>query len=177
MPPGSVRASDPRGSITKGGARNGRRTLPANNLPTRRATGCRSRAADNAALGTARHGGKPPRYPFLQHSPAPVRILHSSVALASFSLAAVGELIADQLPSAPNRLASGALTGRLVSGTLASAVVCLGARRSPRTTRMTLDSFTHLQDHVWGGVEDIIALGLGRLALGRRLQIPDRLER
>jgi hypothetical protein len=42
---------------------------------------------------------------------------------------------------------------------------------------MTLDSFTHLQDHVWGGVEDIIALGLGRLALGRRLQIPDRLER
>ena len=136
-----------------------------------------------------------PGTPFLQHSPAPVRFLRSPVALAGFSLAAVGELIADQLPSAPSRLASGALTGRLVSGALASAVVCLGAQRSPLigmaigaagagagavtgyTTRMTLDRVTGLPDHVWGGVEDIIALGLGGLALRRRLQIPDRLER
>lgn len=127
---------------------------------------------------------------FLQRSPAPVRFLRSPVALIGFSLASVGELIADQLPNTPSRLAPGALTGRLVSGALASAVVCLGAHRSPLvgmaigavsagvgavagySTRMTLDRVTGLPDHVWGGVEDIIALGMGASTLRWRLQLP-----
>lgn len=128
---------------------------------------------------------------FLQRSPSPVQLLRSPVALIGFSLAAVGELIADQLPSTPSRLALGALAGRLVSGALCSAVVCLNARRSPLaglavgavaagagavagySARMTLGRITGIPDHIWGGVEDIIALGLGTYALRRSLQITD----
>ncbi|CCF84358.1 DUF4126 family protein [Nitrolancea hollandica] len=129
-----------------------------------------------------------PGAPFLQRSPSPARFLRSPVALIGFSLAAVGELVADQLPSTPSRLAPGALAGRLISGALASAVVCLNARRSPLTgmvigtaaagagavagysIRMTLGRVTGVPDHVWGAVEDIFALGLGALVLRTRLR-------
>ncbi len=125
---------------------------------------------------------------FLQHSQLPVRLLRSPVVLIGLSLAAVGELIADQLPSTPSRLAPGALAGRLVSGALASAVVCLNARRSPLagmtigaaaagagavagySIRMKLGRVTGVPDHVWGAVEDIFALGLGALVLRTRLR-------
>lgn len=125
---------------------------------------------------------------FLQHSPSPVRLLRSPVTLIGFSLAAVGELIADQLPSTPSRLAPGALAGRVISGALASAVVCLSAHRSPLagmaigaaaagagavagySIRMTLGRVTSVPDHVWGAVEDIFALGLGAVALRTQLR-------
>ncbi len=124
---------------------------------------------------------------FLQRSPSPARFLRSPVALIGLSLAAVGELVADQLPSTPSRLASGALAGRLISGALASAIVCLNARRSPLaglaigaaaagagavagySIRMKLGRVTGVPDHVWGAVEDIFALGLGALALRQPL--------
>lgn len=120
---------------------------------------------------------------FLQHSSSPARFLRSPVALIGFSLAAVGEFVADQLPGTPSRLEPGALAGRLVSGALSAAVVCVNARRSPfagmavgaasagagavagYSIRMTLGRVTGVPDHVWGAVEDIIALGLGALAL------------
>jgi uncharacterized membrane protein len=124
---------------------------------------------------------------FLQRSPSPARFLRSPFALIGLSLAAVVELVADQLPNTSSRLAPGALAGRLISGALASAVVCLNAHRSPLaglavgaaaagagavagySIRMTLDRTTDIPDHVWGAVEDIIALGLGALALRQPL--------
>lgn len=129
-----------------------------------------------------------PSTSFLQRPPSPARFLRSPVALIGFSLAAVGELVADQLPSTPSRLAPGAFAARLISGALASAVVCVNARQSPLagvaigvasagvgavtgySIRMTLDRVTGIPDHVWGAVEDIIALGLGALALRTQLR-------
>jgi uncharacterized membrane protein len=107
--------------------------------------------------------------------------LNSPVARIITGLLAVGELVGDKLPTTPSRLAPGPLGGRIVSGALIGWVLCQQARQSPVLgallgavgaasgsvagyyARSWLDKVTQWPDPIFGGVEDLVALGLGYL--------------
>jgi uncharacterized membrane protein len=57
-------------------------------------------------------------------------VLGSAAPTAAFSMLAIGELVADKLPSAPNRTAVGPLLVRLLTGSFCGVTVCLGACQS-----------------------------------------------
>ncbi len=57
--------------------------------------------------------------------------LNSTGAVSATAILAVGELIADKLPSIPARTDVGPLAARLVSGSLSGAVLCAAKKRSP----------------------------------------------
>lgn len=100
------------------------------------------------------------------------------------ALAAAGELMADKLPATPSRLDPGPLGGRLVVGATTGAVMAAGRGRSRLlgavlgaagaglgawagyTARAALGRTTGVPDPVWGAVEDLVAVGLGRAATG-----------
>jgi uncharacterized membrane protein len=116
----------------------------------------------------------------------PLSLLLSRGAAVGCGLAAVGELIGDKLPMTPSRLAPGPLAGRLVFGGLAGAAISYEAGRSALlgaalgaagaglgaaagyAGRASLGRSTNVPDPLWGGVEDILAIGLGLAALRRR---------
>jgi uncharacterized membrane protein len=54
----------------------------------------------------------------------------SKVAVAAFSLAAIAELVADKLPSTPNRTSAGPLVARIVFGGLTAATVAVSSGES-----------------------------------------------
>jgi uncharacterized membrane protein len=61
---------------------------------------------------------------------SPVAFMGSIIAVVIFSLLAVGELIADLLPSTPKRTAPAGLTARILMGGLCGASVCAAGNQS-----------------------------------------------
>jgi|ERR1019366_3938653 uncharacterized membrane protein len=60
----------------------------------------------------------------------PLAFMGSTVAVAIFSLAAIGEFVNDVLPKTPSRTAPGPLIARIVTGCLSGACLCAGAGQS-----------------------------------------------
>ncbi len=56
--------------------------------------------------------------------------LGSTAAVGIISLLAIGELVADKLPSTPNRTKPGPLVGRILTGALSAAALCVAANQS-----------------------------------------------
>jgi uncharacterized membrane protein len=67
---------------------------------------------------------------WLNLSNSPLAFMGSTIALVIFSLLAVGELIADLLPSTPKRTAPVGLTARILMGGLCGASVCAAGNQS-----------------------------------------------
>jgi uncharacterized membrane protein len=106
----------------------------------------------------------------------------ASAALLLTTLAALGEVVADKLPVVPSRTSPGPLTGRLVIGGLVGMVLCRRAHLPPvlgivtgamgaaagtfagNYSRTRLSQATKIPDLLWGGLEDMLALGLSLLA-------------
>jgi uncharacterized membrane protein len=61
---------------------------------------------------------------------SPLQWMGSRIAVVLFTLAAVGELVADKLPRTPNRTAAGPLVGRIVLGGLAAAGLAVSVGES-----------------------------------------------
>jgi uncharacterized membrane protein len=72
-----------------------------------------------AAVAWAAHLG------WLNLHGTPLSFLGSTIAVAIFTLGAVGEFIADQLPTTPNRTAPVQLGARIVMGSLSGAAIAL----------------------------------------------------
>jgi uncharacterized membrane protein len=88
----------------------------------------------------------------------------SRAALAVCTLAALGELIADQLPKVPKRTDAGPLTARILVGTLAGATLCVAAGRPA------------LYGVMLGGLGAVVGAFAGyqaRTRLVRQLGVPD----
>jgi uncharacterized membrane protein len=110
-----------------------------------------------------------------------VGYLKSPAARIITGLLAAGELVGDKLPTTPSRLAPAPLGGRIVIGALAGWILCQQAKQSPVLgallgamgaatgsaagyyARSWLDNVTKWPDPIFGGVEDLVALGLGYL--------------
>ena len=61
----------------------------------------------------------------------PLSFMGSSIAVAIFTLAAIGELVADKLPKTPARTAPGPLIVRIVMGALCGACLYAAAAATP----------------------------------------------
>ena len=61
---------------------------------------------------------------------SPFAFMESSIALAGFSIAALGELVADLLPFVPRRTTLAPLIARMVSGGFCGACLCASAKQS-----------------------------------------------
>jgi len=61
---------------------------------------------------------------------SPLRFMGTAAAVAVFSLGALVELVADQLPKTPARTKAVPLTARILMGGLSGACVCAGAGQS-----------------------------------------------
>lgn len=88
----------------------------------------------------------------------------STAAVIIFSLLAFGELIADKLPSTPNRTSPGALSGRFVFGAFAGAILATAGGQS------------QILGAVLGGVGGIAGAFAGyqvRTRLVKALKCPD----
>ncbi|MEP7189696.1 MAG: DUF4126 family protein [Roseiflexaceae bacterium] len=114
----------------------------------------------------------------------PLRWLGARWGLPAAALAAGGELIGDKLPITPSRLSPAPLIGRLVSGGAAGAAIADATGQSAITgvalgvvgaaigsvagyyARASLSTATGIASPILGIVEDIIAIGLGQLAIG-----------
>jgi uncharacterized membrane protein len=113
----------------------------------------------------------------------PSRLLRSPVSRLVTSLAAVGEIVGDKLPMTPNRTNPGPFAGRLVIGALGGMVLFRRAHLPPALgivtgamgasigtlagyySRVWLSRTTKIPDPLWGSLEDVLALGLGLLAV------------
>jgi uncharacterized membrane protein len=109
----------------------------------------------------------------------------STVAVAVFSLLAVGELIGDKLPKTPRRTAIAPLLARIFAGALCGACLGAAANRSLLPAcllagvggvigafagyeiRRRLVSQFHLKDFFVAVFEDLIAIGLACLIVSR----------
>jgi uncharacterized membrane protein len=114
-----------------------------------------------------------------------LRWLGARWSLPAAALAAGGELIGDKLPMTPSRLAPAPLIGRLVLGSAAGAAIADVTGQSAITgaalgaigagigsvagfyARASLSAATGIANPIAGVAEDIIGIGLGRLAIGR----------
>ena len=63
----------------------------------------------------------------------PLAFMGSPIAVGIFTLAAIGELVADKLPKTPARTAPGPLIGRIVMGALCGACLYAAAAATPLT--------------------------------------------
>jgi uncharacterized membrane protein len=104
---------------------------------------------------------------------------------AIFTLAAIGELVNDQLPNAPPRTQPGPLIARMVMGALCGACIMVGAGHLPwlgavlgavgtvagtfsgYKTRVGLVQALHVPDFAIAIPEDLVAIGLGWLLVSR----------
>jgi uncharacterized membrane protein len=109
----------------------------------------------------------------------------STVAVAVFSLLAIGELIGDKLPKTPRRTAIAPLLARIFSGALCGACLGAAANRSLLTAcllggvggvigafagyeiRRRLVGQLHFRDLVVAICEDVIAIGLAFFIVSR----------
>jgi uncharacterized membrane protein len=67
---------------------------------------------------------------WLSLSGSPLAFMGSTVAVAIFSLLAIGELIADKMPKTPRRTSLVPLLARIVTGGLCGASLCAAANQS-----------------------------------------------
>lgn len=111
------------------------------------------------------------------------RLSNLPAARISITTAALGEIIADKLPSTPSRLKPGPLLGRIAIGGQSGAALFRRANKSALMgaaigaagaalgsvigyyARTTLDKNTRVADPVWAVTEDLIAFSLGIFAV------------
>jgi len=109
----------------------------------------------------------------------------STIALVIFTLAAIGELIADQSANIGKRTAPGPLTGRIVMGALSGATLCAAAGHlftvgavlgaigavvgcyGGYAARVGLGKSLGVADIVIAIPEDLVAIGLGLFLASR----------
>ncbi len=121
--------------------------------------------------------------PALEQSP--LRWLGTDKAATITKFLAAGEIIGDKLPFTPSRIAPGPLFGRVLSGGLCGAALCLAAgKRAERGAvlgvagavagaygfyhlRRTLGQRLPVPDPILGAAEDVLAYGGGWLVLRR----------
>ena len=94
----------------------------------------------------------------------PLSFLESRIALVLLTMAAIAELIADQLPSAPARTAPVGFTARIVTSGFCGAALALSAGQS-----VTISAFVAIVGAVAGTVAGYHA----RVGLVRALKVPD----
>lgn len=111
------------------------------------------------------------------------QLLKSPTGRAATAIAALGEIVADKLPVIPSRTNPVVLLGRVMIGGVAGMILCqrlhqplvlgvisgatgagIGSFAST-SSRAWLSRTTGTPQALWGGVEDIVALGLGSLAV------------
>ena len=115
----------------------------------------------------------------------PFHFMASTTAVAVFSLLALGELVADQLPSTPSRTAPPGLIARIVTGALSAAAIAaaggqnawigaaLGALGGVAgafggyQVRTRLVRALRVPDFVIAFLEDIVAIGGGLFLVSR----------
>ena len=126
-------------------------------------------------------------YGWLDLHGTPLEFMGSWVAVAVFSVAALGEYVADKLPQTPNRTNPGPLVGRILSGGLAGAALSLSSGHSfvagavfgglgavlgafaGYHARRALVSRLGAKDIVVALSEDVVAVLLGYLAVSGSL--------
>jgi uncharacterized membrane protein len=114
---------------------------------------------------------------------SPFAFMGSTAAVAIFSLLAIGELVADKLPTIPKRTAPAPLMTRVVTGGLCGACLCAAAGQSLIAgallggiggivgaflgygIRRRLD--LHIKDLVVAICEDVVAVGLALFLVSR----------
>ena len=141
-------------------------------------TGLRSMTAP-AVVAWAAHLG------WINLSGSPLAFMVSAWAVGIFTVGALGEFVADKLPTTPARTAAVGLTARLVVGLLAGA--CLGVAGGASywlgaligaigaiagafggyQARVGLVRGLHLPDAAIAIPEDLVAIGLGLLLVSR----------
>jgi uncharacterized membrane protein len=94
----------------------------------------------------------------------PLAFMSSVWAVVSFSILAIVELIADQLPSTPSRTAPVGLSARIVTGALSGA--CLGVAGGATPWQGALAG-------VLGGIAGAFGGYQARVGLVRALRVPD----
>lgn len=95
---------------------------------------------------------------------SPLAFMGSGAAVAIFTVLAIGELIADQLPSTPSRTKPPGLIARIVMGGLSGAVVAAAESQSIAIGELL---------GVAGGVAGTFAGYEARTRLVRALKVPD----
>jgi uncharacterized membrane protein len=115
----------------------------------------------------------------------PLHFMSSTAAVMIFTLLAVGELIADQLPSAPNRTDPSGLIPRILLGGLCGACILASQSQSMVTgshvgaagavagafggfqARTVLVKKLKIRDFIIATLEDAIAIGAGIFVVSR----------
>jgi uncharacterized membrane protein len=116
---------------------------------------------------------------------SPLGFMQSKIVIVIFSLLALGELIADKLPTIPKRTAPAPLFARVVTGGLCGACLFVAAEKSLLAgallggiggvmgaflgfeVRKRLVNNFHISGFVVAGCEDLIAIGLGFVLVSR----------
>lgn len=132
--------------------------------------GLRSMTAPAVVAWSARMGALP-----LKRSP--LRFLRSNAASTAFAGLAAGELVVDKLPNTPDRVTTGPLIARAVSGGFCGAAIC-AARKKPVIVGAVLGGAAavgtayagcYLRHRVPGKtvavIEDAVAVGAGAAAV------------
>ena len=114
---------------------------------------------------------------------SPLAFMGSTAAVAIFSVLAIGELVADKLPTTPKRTAPPPLIARIITGGLCGACLCASTGQSlvagallggiggvigaflGYNIRRRLD--LHVKDLVVAVCEDVIAVGLALFFVSR----------
>jgi uncharacterized membrane protein len=114
---------------------------------------------------------------------SPLAFIGSTTAVAILSVLAIGELIADKLPTIPKRTAPAPLIARIITGGLCGACLCAAAGKSLLAgtllggiggivgaflgycIRRRLD--LHIKDLVVAICEDVVAVGLALFLVSR----------
>ena len=109
--------------------------------------------------------------------------LASPIISVASALLSAGELVADKLPTTPNRTETVGLAARIVSGATVGGLICAADKKSVATgaalgalaavaaayagqeTRRAISRETGIPSPLLGGVEDAIAFGIGATAL------------
>jgi uncharacterized membrane protein len=132
-----------------------------------------------AAVSWAAHLG------WLDLQGSPLAFMGSTAAVAVFSILALAELVADKLPTTPNRTTPGPLMARIVMGGLAGACTSVSAGRllvvgmvlggiggvigafTGYEVRKRLASGPKVKDIIIALLEDLLALGLALLIVSK----------
>lgn len=108
-----------------------------------------------------------------------LKFMQSPTTATVFKVISISEVVADKLPTTPNRIEAGGVVGRGLSGALAGAAICkaaggraltgalIGGATAVAATyasyflRKNIVKRNHLPDPVIGGIEDAITIGTG----------------
>jgi uncharacterized membrane protein len=112
---------------------------------------------------------------------SPLAFMASTAAVITFSLLAIGELVADKLPNTPKRTALAPLLARVITGGLCGATLCAAEEKSliagailgatggvigaflGYQIRRRLVNGLHIKDFFVAICEDLVAIGLAFL--------------